>query len=71
VDPTASRLTAHAVDAAGASRGQSGAPAPCARCGGDAEADFGTLWLCLACYHVAGSTCAGIGVGPAPTEPVC
>jgi hypothetical protein len=30
------------------------------------------MWLCLECYHVAGSTCAG--VAPArqePTDPVC
>jgi hypothetical protein len=38
------------------------APA-CARCGGPAEHDFVTLWLCTDCYHIAGSTCAGV---PAP-----
>jgi hypothetical protein len=32
---------------------------PCAGCGGGDALDFGTTWLCLACYHVSGSTCAG------------
>lgn len=36
-------------------------PEPCARCGGDADVDIASLWLCMDCYHVAGSTCAGIG----------
>ena len=40
---------------------------PCARCGRDAQFDFDELWLCLDCYHVAGSTCAGVNrAGPAP-----
>jgi hypothetical protein len=39
------------------------APA-CAQCGGGEALDFGTLWLCLACYHVAGSTCAGVRTTP-------
>ena len=34
---------------------------PCARCGRDSELEIADLWLCLDCYHVAGSTCAGIG----------
>jgi hypothetical protein len=34
---------------------------PCARCGGDSEFEIASLWLCIECYHVAGSTCAGIG----------
>jgi len=34
---------------------------PCARCGGDAAFEIADLWLCLDCYHIAGSTCAGIG----------
>jgi len=34
---------------------------PCARCGGDADFDIASLWLCVDCYHIAGSTCAGIG----------
>jgi hypothetical protein len=34
---------------------------PCARCGGDADFDIASLWLCIDCYHIAGSTCAGIG----------
>lgn len=34
---------------------------PCDRCGADAPYDFADVWLCLDCYHVAGSTCAGIG----------
>jgi len=57
------------------------APAPaCARCGRDAQFDFDQLWLCLDCYHVAGSTCAGVqrpaapahahGTGASP-DPVC
>ncbi|HEX6887281.1 MAG TPA: hypothetical protein VF143_04170 [Candidatus Nanopelagicales bacterium] len=40
------------------------APA-CVRCGGAAEHDFVTMWLCTDCYHIAGSTCAGAGAsGP-------
>ena len=36
-------------------------PVPaCVRCGRDAQFDVAELWLCLDCYHVAGSTCAGI-----------
>jgi hypothetical protein len=35
---------------------------PCAGCASDAALDFGTTWLCLACYHVSGSTCAGAPV---------
>ena len=49
-------------------------PEPCARCGGDSDFEIASLWLCIDCYHVAGSTCAGIGripvtassFGPAP-----
>jgi hypothetical protein len=44
------------------------APA-CARCGRDAQFDFDQLWLCLECYHVAGSTCAGVS-RPVDTAPV-
>lgn len=45
---------------------------PCGRCGGPAEYDFATLWLCLDCYHVAGSTCAGIGQSTTPApDAVC
>lgn len=33
---------------------------PCARCFGEAEHDFGDIWLCTDCYYIAGSTCAGI-----------
>jgi hypothetical protein len=44
---------------------------PCVRCGGEAPYDFGDTWLCLECYHVAGSTCAGIGRWNAPADPVC
>jgi hypothetical protein len=40
-------------------------PEPCARCGGDSEFEIASLWLCIECYHVAGSTCAGIGRIPA------
>jgi hypothetical protein len=45
------------------------APAePCARCGGDSEFEIAALWLCIECYHVAGSTCAGIGrIPPDPS----
>jgi ribosomal protein L37E len=51
--------------------GEQPLPEACARCGRDADADFGALWLCLDCYHVAGSTCAGIGFGPTRVEPTC
>jgi len=47
-------------------------PPACARCSRDADVEIASMWLCLECYHVAGSTCAG--VAPArrePTEPVC
>jgi hypothetical protein len=37
---------------------------PCARCGHDSDFEIAALWLCLDCYHVAGSTCAGIGRVP-------
>lgn len=40
-------------------------PEPCARCGGNADFDIASLWLCIDCYHIAGSTCAGIGPVPA------
>ncbi|HSO05159.1 MAG TPA: hypothetical protein VLQ92_11805 [Candidatus Limnocylindrales bacterium] len=40
-------------------------PQPCARCGGEADFDIASLWLCVDCYHIAGSTCAGIGRAPA------
>jgi len=47
------------------------APAPaCARCGRDAQYDFDELWLCLDCYHVAGSTCAGVQRPSAAAQPV-
>ncbi len=36
-------------------------PEPCARCGADADFEIAELWLCVDCYHVAGSTCGGIG----------
>lgn len=39
-------------------------PLPCARCGGDADFEIAALWLCIDCYHIAGSTCAGIGRVP-------
>jgi hypothetical protein len=41
-------------------------PEPCARCGRDSEFEIASLWLCIECYHVAGSTCAGIGRTPEP-----
>jgi hypothetical protein len=31
------------------------------RCGRDAELDIADVWLCFDCYHIAGSTCAGLG----------
>jgi hypothetical protein len=71
VERTATSAPAPTVDATDAALGPAGASEPCARCGRDADADFGSVWLCLDCYHVAGSTCAGIGVGSAPTDPVC
>jgi hypothetical protein len=40
-------------------------PMPCARCGGDADFEIAALWLCVDCYHIAGSTCAGVGRIPA------
>ena len=40
-------------------------PEPCARCGGDSDLEIASLWLCVDCYHIAGSTCAGIGRIPA------
>jgi len=47
-------------------------PPPCLRCGHDADVDFGDLWLCLDCYHVAGSTCAGVARSTGePADPVC
>ena len=41
------------------------APKPCARCGGDSDFEIASLWLCIDCYHIAGSTCAGVGRIPA------
>ena len=46
-------------------------PQPCARCGGDAQYDFGEIWLCLECYHISGSTCAGVSRPQAPVDPTC
>ncbi len=46
-------------------------PAACARCGHDADFEIADLWLCVDCYHVAGSTCAGVGTLERPTDPVC
>lgn len=47
-------------------------PQPCTRCGRDAEFDFGPVWLCLDCYHIAGSTCAGVArPAEAAGDPVC
>jgi hypothetical protein len=40
-------------------------PEPCARCGGDSDFEIASLWLCIDCYHIAGSTCAGVGRNPA------
>jgi hypothetical protein len=40
-------------------------PEPCARCGGDSDFEIASLWLCIDCYHIAGSTCAGVGRIPA------
>jgi hypothetical protein len=71
VDQAPTTAGTPAIDAADASPDLPGTPAPCDRCGREADADFGALWLCLDCYHVAGSTCAGIGVGPTPVDPVC
>lgn len=51
-----------AVDAPGIRPG-------CDRCGADADFEIASLWLCINCYHEAGSTCAGIGRGPAPSDP--
>lgn len=35
-------------------------PPECVSCRLDAELVMGGVWLCLSCYHVAGSTCAGV-----------
>lgn len=43
-----------------------GARAVCDRCRADADFEIASLWLCIDCYHAAGSTCAGIGRGPTP-----
>ena len=40
-------------------------PEPCARCGGDSDFEIASFWLCIDCYHIAGSTCAGVGRIPA------
>lgn len=40
-------------------------PEPCSRCGGNSDFEIASLWLCMDCYHIAGSTCAGIGRIPA------
>ncbi|MGB7982815.1 MAG: hypothetical protein WCF36_18695 [Candidatus Nanopelagicales bacterium] len=45
--------------------------APCARCGHGADFEIAGLWLCIDCYHVAGSTCAGVGTLERPADPVC
>lgn len=42
-------------------------PQPCVRCGADSDFEIASLWLCVGCYHVAGSTCAGIGRVPTTT----
>lgn len=44
---------------------------PCSRCGADAPYDFVTVWLCLDCYHIAGSTCAGVGRPASAPDQVC
>jgi len=36
----------------------------CVRCGHDADFDIASMWLCIDCYHIAGSTCSGIGPRP-------
>lgn len=51
----------------------SGPPAPraCARCLADADVEIGGFWICLDCYHVAGSTCSGLGSPARPADPTC
>lgn len=53
----------------------SDAPAPhtgvCVRCLHEATLDIGGVWLCVDCYHVAGSTCSGIGTPATPADPTC
>jgi len=39
---------------------------PCMQCGAEDALDFAELWLCLSCYHEAGSTCAGVRLPAAP-----
>ena len=43
----------------------------CARCAHDADVEIGGVWLCVDCYHVAGSTCSGIGTLATPVDPTC
>ena len=43
----------------------------CVRCLHDADVEIGDVWLCLDCYHVAGSTCSGIGTLAKPVLPTC
>lgn len=45
-------------------------PKPCVRCGADSDVEIASLWLCIDCYHIAGSTCAGVGRTTAPDQ-VC
>ena len=42
----------------------------CVRCAHDADVEIAGIWLCMDCYHVAGSTCAGIA-SPTPADPTC
>jgi hypothetical protein len=44
-------------------------PQPCVRCGADSDFEIASMWLCVGCYHVAGSTCAGIGRVPTIAPP--
>jgi hypothetical protein len=43
----------------------------CVRCSHDADFEIAGVWLCVDCYHVAGSTCSGIGTLSTPVDPTC
>ena len=46
-------------------------PPACDSCGRDADFEISQLWLCLDCYHIAGSTCAGVGSAQRSADPTC
>jgi hypothetical protein len=44
---------------------------PCDGCGRHADFEIARLWLCVDCYHTAGSTCAGVRTPERAADPVC